>query len=75
MTAPAKIKVTKYYQNQTELEVILYEGKKRQIRRMAAKLHWFVLELKRIQIGKLKLGNLEIGKWRQLNKSDLKLLK
>ncbi|EFG86120.1 hypothetical protein CLCAR_4281 [Clostridium carboxidivorans P7] len=34
-----------------------------------------VLELKRIQIGDIKLGNLPLGKWRYLSNKEVKNIK
>jgi 23S rRNA pseudouridine2605 synthase len=56
----------------TTLQFILHEGKKRQIRRMCAQVHLHILDLKRTQIGNLKIGNLEEGKWRELSKKEVK---
>jgi len=53
------------------LEIILDEGKNRQIRRILAELNIDVLRLIRIQIGALKLGELAKGQWRPLNKNEI----
>ena len=50
----------------SELELILCEGKNREIRRMCECLGWNVLRLKRIQIGEIKLAELKPGRWRAL---------
>ena len=47
-------------------QVTLSEGRNRQIRRTFAKLGYTVAKLHRIQIGKIKLGNLKPGKWEKL---------
>jgi pseudouridine synthase len=51
--------------------LILHQGWKRQIRRMCKELNYSVLELKRIRIGKIKLGVLKIGKY--ITKDKIKL--
>ena len=51
--------------------VTLHTGKKRQIRRMAAAVGLAVVDLKRVRIEKLKLGNLEPGKWKVIRKQDV----
>ncbi|TSC55447.1 MAG: 23S rRNA pseudouridine synthase [Parcubacteria group bacterium Gr01-1014_18] len=56
-------------------EIILREGKNRQIRRMFEHLGNLVLELRRTQIGKLELGGLEEGKWKYLTRENLALLR
>lgn len=50
--------------NQDQLRFVLIEGRKRQIRRMCELVGLKVTGLKRVRIGKLKLGNLPEGKWR-----------
>ncbi len=58
------------WQNQDQLRFILREGKKRQIRRMCELVDIQAVGLKRVRIGKVKLGNLPEGKWRYLLKSE-----
>ena len=48
------------------LQFILHEGRKRQIRRMCEKIDLQVTGLKRVRIGRIVLGGLPVGKWRQL---------
>jgi len=55
------------WQNQDQLRFVLEEGRKRQIRRMCELVNLEVMGLKRIQIGKIKLANLPVGKWRYLH--------
>jgi len=52
------------------LRFVLKEGKKRQIRRMCEKVDLKVIGLKRVRVGKLRLGNLPEGKWRLLKPSE-----
>ena len=56
------------------LEVVLTEGRNRQIRRMCASIGHDVLELVRVGIGRLALGDLAPGAWRLLAAEDLALL-
>jgi 23S rRNA pseudouridine2605 synthase len=58
----------------TLLEITLFEGKKRQIRRMAAALHLHVLSLKRTAIGSIKLGNLKTGQSKNFTSQQIKSL-
>jgi len=53
------------------LEIVLDEGKNRQIRKILAELNFDVLRLIRVQIGLLKLGELAKGSWRLLDKSEI----
>jgi len=54
-----------------KFEVILIEGKKRQIRRMFNSQNLKVKRLTRISIGKIKLGKLENGKSKKINKNQI----
>ena len=63
---PAKVT----WQNKDQLRFVLREGKKRQIRRMCEQVGLRVTGLKRIRIGKIKLGNLPEGMWRFLDKNE-----
>ena len=57
------------------IEVILHEGRNRQIRRMCEAAGLKVLRLRRIAIGKLTLGTLPAGKWRHLTAEEIDYLK
>jgi 23S rRNA pseudouridine2604 synthase len=63
---PAKVS----WQNEDQLRFILREGKKRQIRRMCELVGLKVTGLKRIRIGRVKLGNLPQGQWRYLAEDE-----
>ncbi|NOT81806.1 MAG: pseudouridine synthase, partial [Gallionella sp.] len=58
------------WQNEDQLRFVLREGKKRQIRRMCELVGLKVTGLKRIRIGKVKLGDLPVGQWRYLNENE-----
>ncbi len=53
------------------LEIKLREGKKRQIRHMTAAVGLFTLRIFRTAIGEIQLGDLEVGKWRDVNPKEL----
>lgn len=63
---PAKVS----WQNEDQLRFILQEGKKRQIRRMCELVGLKVTGLKRVRIGKVKLGDLPSGQWRYLGADE-----
>lgn len=71
-TLPAKVSIM----NGTKREIMLtiVEGKNRQVRKMFESLNYKVIELKRIQIGPILLGNLELGYFRHLTKPEVKKL-
>ena len=56
-------------------KIILVQGINRQIRRMCEYLGYEVLTLRRERIMNISLGNLPIGKWRDLTKKELEGLK
>ncbi|MFW8600135.1 pseudouridine synthase [Desulfobacterota bacterium M19] len=70
-TWPAEIEVTRIDDHSTTLQIIIHEGRKRQVRRMFAAVGYKVTYLKRLAYGGLRLGNLRTGKYRFLNKKDL----
>ena len=57
------------------IEVRLREGKKRQIRHMTAAVGLPTLRLVRVAIGSIRLGDLDVGKWRDLKPNELNFLK
>jgi 23S rRNA pseudouridine2605 synthase len=56
------------------LEVVLKEGRNREVRRMFAALGFEVKRLQRIQIGRIKLGELRPGRWRTLTEGEIQTL-
>lgn len=74
-TAPAKIKIVKRYEDESILDIEISEGRNRQIKKMCEAINHPVKKLKRISIGEIELGGLDIGNWRFLNDEELKYLK
>lgn len=66
--------VRSVHKNSTLLELVLREGRNRQVRRMLARLGHKVLDLKRTAIGPIRLGNLAPGEWRPLTKVEVRQL-
>ena len=73
-TAPAKLEILKYINNDTLINITIHEGKNRQIRKMCDAIGHSILRLKRISIGDLKLGDLSTGHYRHLNKEEIEYL-
>jgi 23S rRNA pseudouridine2604 synthase len=63
--APGGLELLRW-QNEDQLQFVLREGKKRQIRRMCELVGLKVLGLKRVRIGGVKLSDLPVGQWRYL---------
>ena len=60
---------------QAQLLVTIHEGRNRQVRRMCDAAGMKVIRLQRISEGNLKLGQLELGKWRYLTAEEVAALK
>ncbi len=60
---------------QTVLEMKLYEGRNRQIRKMCASVGLRIFRLTRVAVGELTLGSLPLGKWRALSADELEYLR
>ena len=73
-TAPAYVHVIHKEQGRVVLEMILHEGKNREIRRMCEAVGLEVARLKRTQIGGVKMGMLKQGDWRDLTEQEVKKL-
>jgi pseudouridine synthase len=74
-TAPCKLSEIRIIDNCSFLEIILHEGRKRQIRRMFDELGYKVVELDRIAFGPLNLSGIKKGEWRYLSKEEIGRLK
>lgn len=73
-TWPARLRVLKKKKDAAVLEIIIHEGKKRQVRKMFQAVGYPVLRLKRMAYGGLQLGNQPEGAYRFLGKNELKKL-
>ena len=69
-TLPAEILTL----SKNKIKITIYEGKKRQIKRMLALFNYKVVELKRTAIGPLKLGTIAPGRSRRLKSGEIKVL-
>ncbi|SUY47074.1 ribosomal large subunit pseudouridine synthase B [Clostridium putrefaciens] len=76
ITKRANIEIKESYKNNSSLvEITIYEGKNRQIRKMCSALGHEVLKLQRVSIGDITLENVEEGSWRYLNERELDYIK
>lgn len=74
-TAPARVDIVKISVNSSIVQVSIYEGKNRQVRKMLDAVGHTVRTLKRISFGKINLGDLKPGAWVHLNEEEIKFLK
>lgn len=74
ITKPAKVKILKTdtEKNISRLEIIIHEGKNRQVRRMCEAIGKRVIALHRSKIGKISVKDIELGKWRYLKSEEVK---
>lgn len=79
-TRPAQVRFIESFASQTRLEIVLKEGRNRQIRRVAKQLGHPVIALHRTAIGTIQLDTstiqgLEVGEYRHLQDFELRFLK
>ena len=72
---PASVRVVTAEKERTVLEIVLEEGRNRQIRKMCEALGLEVARLKRTAIGPVKLGMLQPGKWRELEPDEMRKIR
>ena len=59
----------------THIELTIAEGRNRQVRRMVEAVGSKVIKLVRVAIGPVRIGDLQIGKWRRLTETELRALR
>lgn len=75
VTSKAKVKIIKIDKNTSSLEIVIHEGKNRQVRKMCSKIGHPVIELKRVEMDKIKLNDVKEGEWRYLRSQEVNYLK
>ena len=70
-TAPAQVRVVTKQEGRVVLEIVIREGRNRQIRRMCESLGLEVARLKRIAVGTVKLGGLKQGMYRDSSADEI----
>ena len=74
-TLPADVKVVSGDAEKSILEIVLYEGRNRQIRRLCEEAGLTTVRLKRVAVGKVSLGKLKPGEYRALSAAEVSALK
>ena len=72
---PVKTRVIDEGVSSSTLEMTLYEGRNRQIRKMCQQQNLKITRLCRVAIGNIRLGSLALGKWRYLTPEEIAYLK
>lgn len=76
-TRPAKVKILKTDEEKqiSRLEIVIHEGKNRQVRKMCEAVGRKVLALHRSKVGTIEVKDLPLGKWRYLQPKEIESLK
>ena len=72
---PDSVKIVKCEDKQTVVVIAFHEGRNRLVKRFLSEFGHPVLRLKRISIGPINVGNLPLGRWRNLTVNELLALK
>ena len=75
VTSPSDVHLLKHDRNSTLAEIVIHEGKNRQVRRMFKAIGHPVLELCRTGLGNLEIGRLAVGQFRKLSPAEVEQLK
>lgn len=75
LTMPAQVRVVSSQPEKSVLEIVLYEGRNRQIRRLCEAAGLETVRLKRLSVGGVELGRLKPGELRELTAAEVALLK
>lgn len=73
-TLPAKVFLSELFKDKCVVEVTITEGRNRQVRKMFEAVGHHVIDLKRVSVGNLELGNLKTGKIRRLSLGEINSL-
>ena len=75
ITAPAKVRLVKKLKANSWMDITIYEGRKRQVRRMFERIGHSVSKLVRLRINGISLGDLKPGEYRYLTPEEVAKLK
>ncbi|OON95578.1 MAG: pseudouridine synthase [Epulopiscium sp. Nele67-Bin005] len=74
-TAPAKVSLIEQGDKKSKLQIIISEGKNRQVRKMCSAVGHDVVSLERIAVGKVNTKGISRGQFRQLTKKEVEYFK
>jgi 23S rRNA pseudouridine2605 synthase len=74
-TAPAGARIVERRRDSTEIELVIHEGRKRQVRRMCEAVGHPVTALQRVRFGPLELDDLAPSQWRALEPAEAEALR
>ena len=72
VTREAKVKLIEQNENTATMEIVIHEGKNRQVRKMCEKIGKEVIKLHRSKIGNIAVKDLKLGEWRYLESEEVK---
>lgn len=70
-----EVKILKFDQNRTLLEIVIHQEWNRQIKKMCSVLGFNLMSLKRVGVGKLTIKDIEEGRFRELTENEIKMLR
>lgn len=73
-TSPAGFEILERKPNSSVVKITIHEGRNRQVRKMCAMIYHPVINLQRVAVGPVLLGELPLGKWRHLSEGEIKEL-
>ena len=73
-TYPAKIRIVKEMKKNSIVEIIIHEGRNRQVKKMCEEIGHKVVSLQRAAIGGLTVEGLKEGSWRHLTPKEIEKL-
>lgn len=75
MIRPPKVRLKKAAGDKALFEIVIHEGRNRQVRRMCQAAGMRCTRLRRIREGSVSLGDLDAGKWRYLTEGEVRALR
>jgi 23S rRNA pseudouridine2605 synthase len=75
LTLPASVHLISKEAGRSVMQLTIFEGRNRQVRRMCEAVNLVVVRLRRIAVGPLKLGMLQPGEWRELTTAEVTALR